>query len=186
NPLRNAERIPALHAQLITMRHALVALQREITSLPEQASADRASLNAARTADEAFVKQQLKFERLDGDNLTQVLLGQTVAENAQAAIDWLTWARQHLASHPTKPTKQRGRGTVVHFGAAQPTLHIERLKLALTAPVGLEQVMLTGSLTNVCDQPRLIAEPARLELVALGGVPVTLEVISDRRGDVPR
>jgi hypothetical protein len=44
----------------------------------------------------------------------------------------------------------------------------------------------TGSLTNVSTAPQLIAEPARLQLVASGEVPVTLEVISDDRSETPK
>lgn len=187
NPLRSVEKIPVLQTQLKTVQQELVTLQTEIRGLPDQVKADRRSLSEARKADEAFVKQQLKFDKLDGDNLAQVLLGKPVAENTQSALDWIAWARKCLPTNSTKQvSQQRSRGTAVNFGSPAPRLHIERLSLALTAPVGSEPTQFTGSLTNVCDQPRLLAEPARLELVATGSVPVTLEVTSDRRGEVPR
>jgi uncharacterized protein (TIGR03545 family) len=186
NPLRSLEKVPALQAQLRTVQQELVSLQKEIKSLPSEVKADRSALTDARKADEAFVKQQLKFGRLDGDNLTQALLGKPVAENTQAALDWIAWARKRLPTNSTKQiARQRSRGTAVNFGAVVPKFHIERLGLALTAHVGDEPMKFIGSLTNVCDQPRLMAEPARLELVATGSMPVTLEVTSDRRGDVP-
>ncbi len=187
NPLRGIERIPALQAQLKTVQQELISLQLEIKNLPEQVKTDRNSLNVARKADEAFIREQLKFGRLDGDNLTQVMLGQPVAKNLQSACDWLAWARNRLPTNSTKQiAKQRSRGTTVNFAFAQPKLHIERLGLTLTAPVAGTQTHFTGSLTNVSDQPRLLAEPARLELIARGEIPVTLEVISDRRTDTPR
>jgi uncharacterized protein (TIGR03545 family) len=187
NPLRSIERIPALQAQLKTVQQELASLQKEIKGLPNQVKADRNSLTAARQADEAFIRQQLNFGRLDGDNLTQVLLGKPVAENTQSALDWIAWARNRLPTNSAKQiAKERSRGTAVSFGRPQPKFHIERLGLALTAPVGSEPMQFTGSLTNVCDQPQLLADPARLELVATGKIPVSLEVTSDRRGDVPQ
>jgi uncharacterized protein (TIGR03545 family) len=187
NPLRGVEKLPQLQAQLKFVQLELVSIQEQIKKLPEQVKADRQALTAARKADEAFIKQQLKFGRLDGDNLTQVLLGQPVAAGTQSAIDWIVWARKRLPTNSTKQiAKQRSRGTDVTFGIAQPKFHIERLGLSLTAPVSGEPMQFVGSLTHVSDQPRLIAEPAKLQLMATGVIPATLEVVSDRRGDVPR
>jgi uncharacterized protein (TIGR03545 family) len=187
NPLRSIEKIPALQAELKTVQYELSSIQNEIKGLPNELKADRNALQTARKADEEFVKQQLKFGKLDGDNLTQVLLGKPVAENTQSALDWIAWVRKRLPTNSSKQiARQRSRGTIVNFGAPAPKFHIERLGLALTAPIGDEPMQFTGSLTNVSDQPRLVAEPARLELVATGGMAVTLEVTSDRRGDVPR
>lgn len=186
NPLRSIEKIPALQTELQTVRQELFSIQNEIKGLPNALKSDRTALQVAREADEAFVKQQLKFGKLDGDNLTQVLLGKPVAENTQSALDWIAWVRKRLPSSSTKQiAKQRSRGTVVNFGPPAPKFHIERLGLALTAPIGNEPLQFTGSLTNVSDQPHLVAEPARLELVATGGMAVTLEVTSDCRGNVP-
>jgi uncharacterized protein (TIGR03545 family) len=186
NPLRSVEKIPALQTDLKTVQQELAEIRKEIQGLPNELKADRTSLTQARKADEAFVKQQLKFGKIDGDNLTQVLLGKPVAENTQAALDWIAWVRTRLPSNSTKQiAKQRSRGTTVNFGSPGPKFHIERLGLALMAPVGNEPMQFTGSLTNVSDQPQLVAEPARLELVATGGMAMTLEVMSDRRGNVP-
>ncbi|MDZ4658335.1 MAG: TIGR03545 family protein [Bythopirellula sp.] len=187
NPLRGIERLPALQAQLKTVQQELASLQTEIKNFPNQVKKDRHSLNVARQADEAFIKQQLKFGRLDGDNLTQVLLGQSVAAGTQGALDWIGWARHKMPTNSTKQiAKQRSRGTVVSFGTSQPQLHIQQLGLELTAPVAGQSMQFTGSLTNISDQPRLISEPARLQLIASGDIPVTLEVLSDRRSDTPR
>lgn len=187
NPLRGIERIPALQAQLKEVRQELASLQKEIKNLPAQVRTDREALLTAKKSDEEFVKQQLKFDGLDGDNLTQVLLGEPVALGTHNALEWVSWVRKRLPTNSTKQiAKQRSRGTDVAFGNAQPQIYIERLSLALTAPCGAEPLEFTGSLTNLCDQPRLLAEPARLQLVATGDIPVTVEVTSDRRGEVAR
>jgi uncharacterized protein (TIGR03545 family) len=187
NPLRGMERLPALQTELKTVQQELVALQKEIKNLPNQVKADKATLTAAKQADEAFIKQQLKIGHLDGDNLTQVLLGKPVTENLQNSLDWIGWARKRLPTNSAKQiSKQRSRGTEVHFSNDHPHVHIERLGLSLTAEVAGTPTLFTGALTNVSDRPRMIAEPAKLELIANGDLPMTLEVISDRRGDVPR
>ena len=186
NPLRGLERIAALQTQLKTVQQELASLQKEIKGLPDQAQADRNSLTAARQADEAFIREQLQFGRLDGDTLTQVLLGQPAAASTQSALDWIAWARQKMPTNSTTQlAKQRSRGTAVSFGTSQPQFHIQRLGLDVTAALAGESIHFTGSLTNVSDQPRLLAEPARLQLIATGDIPVTLEILSDHRTDMP-
>jgi uncharacterized protein (TIGR03545 family) len=184
NPLRNADRIPALQAELKSVKQDLKKMQQQIKSLPQQAQADKEALLAAKKQDEAYLRQQLQFDRLDGDNLTQVLLGDTARTNLQAALDWIAWAREKMpASEAKKIAARRSRGSTVVFGGARPEFLIEQVNLELTAPVAGRPMQFTGLLTNVSSQPRLVAEPARLELAAVGDVPMLLSVESDRRTD---
>lgn len=187
NPLRSAQRLPEIHAELKSNQQELVSLQQEIKALPEQARADRQTLTTARQQDEAFLKKQFEFEQLDGDNLTQVLLGESVAEKLQEACDWIAWARKKSPSNAAKAlAAQRGRGTTVTFGKPQPRFEIQHVGIELTAQVAGTPMQFVGYLSGVSSAPQLLAEPARLELASLGDTPVKLLVVSDHREQVPR
>lgn len=187
NPLRGIERLPALQTELKTVQQKLASLQIEIKNLPQQVKSDRNSLLEARKADEQFVREQLKIDRLDGDNLTQVLLGESVANNLQTACDWIAWARKRMPTHSSKEiARTRSRGTEVSFVSGLPKLYIQRLDLSLSAPVLGESSLFTGSLANISDKPESLAEPTRLDLIAEGEVPVTIQIVSDRRGGISR
>ncbi len=187
NPLRGVERLPELHAELKSNQQELVDLQKEIQGLPQQAKNDRQALSTARQQDEDFLRQQFEFDQLDGDNLTQVLLGQTVAEKLQNACDWITWARKRTAGNSTKElAAQRSRGTTVTFGRARPQFELQHIGVELTAPIAGRELQFVGYLSGVSSAPQLLEEPARLELAALGDIPVKLLVVSDHRGRVPR
>jgi uncharacterized protein (TIGR03545 family) len=184
NPLRNADRIPALQAELKSVKQDLKKLQQEIKQLPTQAQADKEALLTARKQDETYLRQQLEFDRLDGDNLTQVLLGDTARTNLQAAMDWIAWAREKMLSSETKKiAARRSRGSTVAFGGARPDFLIQQVRLELSAPVAGRPMQFTGLLTNLSTQPRLVSEPARLELAAVGDVPMMVSLESDRRSE---
>ena len=187
NPLRGLERLPELESQLKTVRKEFSSLQKEIKSLPAQVEADRQSLLAARQADEAFLRQQLNFDRLDGNNLNQVLLGQSVTTQLQSALDWIAWIRNKLPSNSAKQiAAARRRGATVYFGTEQPKVLIKSLALDLSATIEGRTMQFRGSLTNASSAPRLLAEPARLELASSGDLPMNLTITSDRRTELTR
>ena len=187
NPLRGLERLPELESQLKTVRKEFSSLQKEIKSLPAQVEADRQSLLAARQADEAFLRQQLNFDRLDGNNLNQVLLGQSVTTQLQSALDWIAWIRNKLPSNSAKQiAAARRRGATVYFGTEQPKVLIKSLALDLSATIEGRTMQFSGSLTNASSAPRLLAEPARLELASSGDLPMNLTITSDRRTELTR
>lgn len=187
NPLRGAERIPQLHAELKSSQQELLALQKEIQALSQQAQTDRQALAAARQQDESFLKKQFAFDQLDGDNLTQILLGDTLAENLQEACDWITWARKKSPGNATKQlAAQRSRGTNVIFGKSCPQFELQHVGIEMSAPIAGTSMQFVGYLSGVSSAPHLLEEPTRLELAALGDNPVKLLVLSDHRGQVPR
>ncbi len=187
NPLRGAERLPELHVELKSNQQELLALQAEIKALPDQAKTDRQALASARQRDESFLRQQFAFNQLDGDNLTQVLLGQTVAEKLQDACDWIAWVRKKSSSNSSRElAAQRSRGTNVTFGQSLPQFEVKLVGVELTAPVAGHEMQFVGYLSGVSSAPHLLKEPAKLELAALGEVPLKMLVVSDHRGEIPQ
>ncbi|WP_197530493.1 TIGR03545 family protein [Bythopirellula polymerisocia] len=186
NPLRGVERIPQLQAELKTNQMELQSLQQEIKGLPQQAETDHQALLAARQQDEAFLRKQFEFEQLNGDNLTQILLGQSVAEKLQEACEWIAWARKKAPGNAAKQlASQRGRGTMVTYGRARPQFEVRHLGVELTAQIAGQELQFVGYVSGISSAPQLLEEPARMEIAALGDVPMKLLMVSDHRGHVP-
>lgn len=186
NPLRGVQRLPELQAELTSVQGELKSLEGTIKSLPEAAKQDRQVVLEAKAQDQEFLQQQLQFDRLDGDNLTQVILGETVAGNLQSACDWIAWTRAHMPKGADKQVRaQRSRGTFVRFGPRQPRLEVQRVALKVLTQVGGKPMPFVGQLTNLSSEPSLLAEPARLSLMAQGEIPVEIELASDHRTDAP-
>lgn len=185
NPLRGLQRLPELQAELSGLQTQVKTVQKKIGNLPKQAEADKAAVLAARQQDEALIRQQLQFKQVDGAGLTQILLGKPVNEGLASALGWIAWARQQVHTSPTKEKTGRSRGTTVLFTPPQPGYLVKRIELEGSASLNGQPLQLVGTLTDVCDAPRLLGEPTRLNVHGSEALELDLELVVDRRGEVP-
>ncbi|MEM8946560.1 MAG: TIGR03545 family protein [Planctomycetota bacterium] len=186
NPLRGLEKLSQLQQDLASIQHEVKVVQQQIAALPDQARQDQQAILAAREQDEALLREKMQIGTLDGEGLTQTLLGQPVTEGLASALEWVRWVRQQVPSNPAKEKASRSRGTTVVFTPPQPDHVIQLLMLEGTAQVEGEPLRLTGSLTNVSSAPRLLPEPTQLILRGEGACVVNLRVDLDRRDDVAK
>jgi len=184
NPLRGLERLPQLKQELTSLQQEIKSVQQQIGQLPKQAEADRAAIQVARQQDEALLRQKLQLGTLDGEGLTQTLLGQPVTEGLASALDWIRWARSQVPSNPAKDKKMRGRGTTVRFTPPQPNYLVKRLQLEGLAQLNGEPLRLTGTLTGISDAPHLLDAPTRLVLSGSDAIELSAELILDRRDEI--
>jgi len=181
NPLRHLERIGQLQQQLVATQNDLRTLQQQIEQLPRQAEADRRAIAAARKHDEQFLREKLQVVDLDGEGLSETLLGETVNRRLVSALQWVSWARRQMPARGTKIQVARGRGTTVLFGEAQPRYLIEKLQLEGEASLGGESLQMVGTLTGATSEPHLWADPMRISLRGSGATALSLEATLDRR-----
>ncbi len=186
NPLRGLQRLPELQAQLQITQEEVQTVQQAIANLPQQAEADRQAILAARKQDEALIRKQLQIGSLDGEGLTQTLLGQPVSQGLASALGWISWAREQLPAKSTKPKSLRSRGSTVLFTQPQPGYWIQQLQLQGSAQLNGQSIQLVGTLTDASDAPHLVAEPMRLELHGSEALEVNVQVVLDRRGENPQ
>lgn len=184
NPLRGLEKLAQLQAELTTLQQQVKQVQQKIAELPKQAEADRQAVLAARKQDEALLRKKLQLGTLDGEGLTQTLLGQPVSEGLASALEWVAWARSQIPSNPAKEKATRSRGTTVVFTPPQPDFLVKLLMLEGTAQMNGQPLSLMGSLTNASSAPRLLAEPTQLVLRGSGPLTMNLNVTLDRRGEI--
>lgn len=181
NPLRNLERIGQLHQQLVATQRDLQTLQQQIAQLPRQIDADRRAIDVARKQDEQFLREKLQIADLDGEGLSETLLGGVVNERLASALQWVSWARRQVPARDAKPQAARGRGTTVLFSKIQPRYLVERLQLEGSASLGGETLEVVGTLTGATSEPHLWADPMRISLRGSGATVLSLEATLDRR-----
>jgi len=181
NPLRHLERIGQLQQQRVATQSDLQALQQQIEQLPRQAEADRRAIAAAREHDEQFLREKLQVTNLNGEGLSETLLGETVNERLVSALQWVSWARRQMPAGGAKPQAVRGRGTTVLFREARPRYLIEKLQLEGEASLGGELLQIAGTLTGATSEPHLWADPMRISLRGSGATALSLEATLDRR-----
>jgi len=185
NPLRSAMQIEQLQQQLVATQADLKATLAEINALPAQAKSDRAAIDAARKQDEQFLKDAVRVAQVDGDQLTQYLLGDEAHGYLQQTVYWIQTVRRYIPQRTmAKPT--RARGVDILFGARrQPRMLIERVDFAASATLDGQQLDLTGEMTDAASEPQWHDRPLRLRLASTGAVAATLVAELDRRGDLP-
>ena len=186
NPLRGLEKLPALQQQVTQLQQEVKLVQQQIGNLPKQAEADRQAVLAARQQDEQFIRQQLQFDTLDGEGLTQTLLGKPVNDGLVTALGWIRWARDQIPAGSNDLKEHRGRGTTVVFTPPQPDYLVEQLQIEGSASVNGKSLQLTGMLTGVSDAPQLLDEPARLQLSGSDALQWNVNIEIDRRDDTAR
>ncbi len=184
NPLRGLQKLPAMQQQVVELQREVKSVQQQIGNLPKQAEADRQAVLAAREQDEALLREKLQFGNLDGEGLTQTLLGKPVNDSLVSAFGWISWAREQLPTSGPKTKELRGRGTTVLFTPPQPDYLVKRLQLEGLAQLSGEPLFLTGTLTGASSAPHLLDEPTRLELKGSEALDLNVEIELDRRGEI--
>ncbi len=186
NPLRGLTRLVALQQQIVQLQQEVKSVQQQIGNLPRQAEADRQAILAAREQDEALLRQKLQIGSIDGEGLTQTLLGKPVNERLVSALGWISWAREQMPSSGMKTQELRGRGTTVLFTPPRPDYLVQRLQLEGLAQLSGKPLLLVGTLTNASSSPELLDEPARLQLHGSEAIELDVHLEMDRRGVVAR
>ncbi len=186
NPLRGFEKLAGLQQELAALQKEVVSVQRQIGDLPKQAESDRQAVMVAREQDETLLRQKLQIGTMDGEGLTQTLLGKPVNDRLASALDWIRWAREQLPSSGIKTKELRGRGTTVRFTPPQPDYWVKRLQLEGVAQLGGKPLQMAGTLTGASSAPHLLDVPTRLKLRGSEALELNVEIELDRRGDIAR
>lgn len=184
NPLRNLEDLGELETKVRETDAAFRKLQTEITALPAEVENDRQQVLDAWKHDEELIRARLQVSALDGQGLSQTLLGETANQRLIAAVDWIRWARRQLPRKQDCLEKQRSRGTTILFTAKEPALLIQELQLRGFATLRGEQLLVSGTARHLTTEPHLHARPTTLQIKATGRTEFSLHATLDRRTEL--
>ena len=150
NPLRDLERYQTaiLNAQKVI--NEIAEAQRELHQLNRKFKTDKAELIAAQKRDRQKITNVTSQISLDGNSLTELLLGETQTRQVEEAINWITWFRQAIPDPDTDFQPVRARGYDVQF-RRDPGFVFQNLELSGEGEIGGQTYKFAGTAKKPVD-----------------------------------
>ncbi|QDU58203.1 TIGR03545 family protein [Aeoliella mucimassa] len=189
NPLRHVDFLAQVPQRLKAMEQSIRQLKNEIALLPDQLAKDREAVAAAREHDEQLIRQQLKLDEIDSQQLTEYLLGNSISDPLYQTIAWVKWARTMVPPRGHKTVESTAtRGEDVLFAGVEhlPNVLLKAARIDGTARISGQPVELVGMVRDWTNQPELHTKPTTVEFKTKGGLPLSVVATFDRTDEVPR
>ncbi len=185
-PLEHLDKVKPLLASADKTRKDVADLRMRIQQLHEQMKSDRAALDIARRHDTEYLRQRLKLDELDGNSLSEYLLGPVWGPRVEWAVRWIQRSRQMMASESDQ-VAQASRGVNYLFPGIPSTADvlIRKLNLSGTGTVESQPYSFAGTIYDVTHQPRRHDKPTTVTLRSDGAIQLTARGTLDRRGELP-
>lgn len=185
-PLEHLDKVKPLLASADKTRKDVAELRMRIQQLHEQMKSDRAALDIARRHDTEYLRQRLKLDELDGNSLSEYLLGPVWGPRVEWAVRWIQRSRQMMASESDQ-VAQASRGVNYLFPGIPSTADvlIRKLNLSGTGTVESQPYSFAGTIYDVTHQPRRHDKPTTVTLRSDGAIQLTARGTLDRRGELP-
>ena len=161
-------------------------MQRDVGGLQDRLQRDVQALSEARDLDAVRLQETTDEFQIDGDLLSELLLGPRYDAAIQESLDWLSWCRQAIPDPRADlaAASPLGREVVRHSHPA-PTFAVREITLEGFALVAGRNFNFIGTLRHLAIEPDRCPSPTTLELRAQGDTHVLLTAEFDRRGAVP-
>ena len=188
-PMDHLEQIQPTLAQIEQLRRDLLQAREELPRLQQQIRSDQTAVVRAKEHDEQYIRDKLKIAPLDGQELTDYLLGPVWAERIQTALDWIQWTREVVPTEPPKPTEEtQPRGLTVLFPGyhSTPDLLVQKLNVSGGGTAQGSPFTFQGVLQDLTHQPRRHSRPAVLQLESQGAIRMLVKATFDRHTPVAR
>lgn len=174
-------------ADAANMLKEIDQFRREIEVLPNRAREDLGELNQARMRDTAEIRRKVNNLVLDGDNLSEFLLGPTLHHRVKQTLAWLKWTNGRVDefSHPPKPERFRGEDILFPREFPLPKYLVRLVDIQGEGPIDGELFKISGSISDITSDPKLHQKPTIVRMEGLGSEDqVKLKATLDRTGDV--
>jgi uncharacterized protein (TIGR03545 family) len=188
NPLRNIESIRRAAGEIAAIENELRSLRDRVGELQRRARADRDALVAAQRRDMEKVRGALRLERLDGEALSQYLLGEEQGRRLSEVLAWIAWARKYLPTSDEEFEPARMHGEDVEFAGVHktPAFLVQSLVLDGRGKLGGKMLQFKGTAAGLTNDPVQYGKPTLVRIQTTGDAHVLLEAAFDRTGEVAR
>jgi len=169
NPLRRKWQ-GASNSRLQEMETQNTKVAVQIESLREQLREDVAAIEQAHVADVQKVSSSITALKLDGDQLSDLLLEELHADFVNQSVDLFHWFRQvrpEISSDfALKP--QRGVDIPIKGSVARPDCWVKKIEINGEGRLLGQHFDFSGNAYNLSTEPELLDEPATFEIHAQG------------------
>ncbi len=159
----------------------------DLKVLPRKAEGDLGNLDEARKRDQAEIKRKVEELVLDGDKLSEFLLGPTIHHQICKTLAWLDWGSTQASNFSDTPKPVRQRGDDIFFPLSEPLPgYLARLiEVTGQGEIGGDQMTVQGTIVNVSSDPQLYGKPTVVRMNGKGEADVQMKAELDRTQNVP-
>lgn len=182
NTIRDLPRIEKAIKSSAKIRNELLSIRNKVGQFRTQVIQDRNNLIAGMSRDLARIEKITTVTRLDGQALSQLLVGKQQEQRVEQVISWVKWMKTAF-SHSRKPIPSGlARGKTVRFRGQlnQPDFVVQALQLNGHGTFGQQSFTFSGSLVDFSTKPEVFGKPAHLQLKAEGGLRFAMKARIDR------
>jgi len=185
--LRNPDTVGRALGEMESIHAEAADFRAELDRLGRQALHDKDAIHEARRRDVESIRQRLRVADLQGENLSEYLLGPDLAEKVGAVADGVRWARRHWPQKPDDASPTRARGLDVPFAGPKPTPSFLIRQVAIDGEGQLHgnPFRFSGTAEGVTSDPVLYGRPAVLRLDVQGKAAMAIEAVVDHTGKTP-
>lgn len=168
--LRNPDTVGRALGEMESIHAEVADFRAELDRLARQALHDKDAIDEAKRRDCESIRQRLRVADLQGENLSEYLLGQDLAEKVEAVADGVRWARRHWPKKPDDASPTRSRGLDVPFAGPKPTPGFLLRQVTIDGEGQLHgnPFRFSGTAEGVTSDPVLYGRPAVLRLDVQG------------------
>ena len=186
-PLDHLDKIQPALQQADQLRRDGMDLKSKLGQLRRQVAQDRMAVREAKEHDLKKVRKALEFKSIDGDQLSEYLLGSEIHDKISTALGWIQWSRSMVGSDKSANIETAGRGRNVVFPCMvrSPDMLIRKLVVDGGGTVDGKAFRFDGSIGDITHQPRRHDKPTTVKIRSNGAIELSADAILDRRGKMP-
>lgn len=187
NPIERVEAYRKIANDGSRLLREVSDIRDDLKVLPKKAEGDLGDLDEARKRDQAEIKRKVEELVVDGDKLSEFLLGPTVHQRIKKTLAWLDWGSKQASKFSDTPKPERQRGDDVFFPLDNPLPdYLARLvEVTGQGEIGGDQMAVQGTITDVSSDPQLYGKPTVIRMNGRGEADVQMKAELDRTQDVP-
>lgn len=187
NPIQRVEAYRRIANDGSRLLREVSVIRDDLKVLPKKAEGDLGDLDEARKRDQAEIKRKVEELVLDGDKLSEFLLGPTVHHRIRKTLAWLDWGSQQASKFSDTPKPERQRGDDIFFPLDEPLPdYLARLiNVTGQGEIGGDQMTVEGTIVDVSSDPVLYGKPTVIRMAGRGEAAVQMKAELDRTKDVP-
>ena len=186
-PLEKLDQYRRLTEDAGRLLREVSTIRKELEQLPGKAKVDLTDLNGARQRDQAEIERKVKELVLDGDKLSEFLLGPTLHHRVKQTVSWIQWANRRLDKFrsDTKPVRLRGEDILFEREVVLPKYLVRLMEVSGQGKIGGDQLDVSGTIQHVTTEPKLYGKPITINLEGHGDAELLVRGELDRTGDAP-
>ncbi|MFT5324440.1 MAG: hypothetical protein ACI8P0_002302 [Planctomycetaceae bacterium] len=187
NPIQRVDAYRRIANDGSRLLREVSVIRDDLKVLPKKAEGDLGNLDEARKRDQAEIKRKVEELVLDGDKLSEFLLGPTVHHRIRNSLAWLDWGSKQADNFSNAPKPERQRGDDVFFPLDNPLPdYLARLiEVTGQGEIGGDQMAVQGTIVDVSSDAILYGKPTVVRMSGRGEADVQMKAELDRTQDIP-